>query len=274
MNSLAMQHPIQTTTMPAQSRKEMGLGSTVSMLPGDLVIELAHDLRSPLTSIMSLTEHMLRGGGGPVTESQRRQLAIIYSASLCLTQTASGILELGRSPQAREDDRPGPFSLTELFGSVGTIVAPMVEEKQLELRILVEGEDGRTGPAATLTRVLLNLTINALKFTDEGVVELTARSVGPDLVELSVRDTGPGLDPQVMRTLFQSLPVSYPPESRYFTSPGLGLVLCRELVASLGSILEVESVAAWGTRFAFRVALPEVTRGRFPRRRSHPPLSA
>lgn len=274
MKTLAMQHPTQTPAIPVEGRREMGLGSTVSMLPGALVIELAHDLRSPLTSIMSLAEHLLHGGGGPVTESQRRQLAIIYSASLCLTQTASGILELGRSPQAREYDLPGPFSLAELFGSVGTVVAPMVEEKQLELRIVVDGEDGRIGPAATLTRVLLNLTINALKFTEEGEVELTARSVGADLVELSVRDTGPGLDPQVLRTLFQSLPVSYPPEPRYFSSPGLGLVLCRELVASLGSALEVESVAAWGTRFAFRVRLPEVCRSGRWRRPSHPPLSA
>jgi hypothetical protein len=85
-------------------------------LETNLIVELAHDLRSPLTSIMSLAEHLQRAGAGPVTDSQRRQLAIIYSAALCLSQTAGAIVYLGRGDRNLDYDRPGPFSLTDLFG--------------------------------------------------------------------------------------------------------------------------------------------------------------
>lgn len=240
-------------------------------IPAELVVELAHDLRSPLTSIMSLAEHMQGGGGGPVTDTQRRQLSIIYSAALCLSQTASGVVELGRGGAGSEYDCPGPFSLTELFAGTQLMVAPMAEEKGLELRMNVAVEDWRVGPVGTLGRVLLNLTTNALKFTEEGVVELTASSVGPGTIELAVRDTGPGLEPHLMRTLFQPFPVAdAPAPRRYFSSTGLGLALCRKLVAALGSELQVESRPRAGTRFYFRLELPEVARSsRFGRPEFH-----
>jgi signal transduction histidine kinase len=260
MNSAVQWHPTPAPASPSNDLRE-----TVP----ELLVELAHDLRSPLTSIMSLADHLQRGGAGPVTASQRRQLAIIYSAALCLSQTASGVVDLGRGDRGSEYDRPGPFSLTELFGATETIVAPMVEEKGLELRTLVRVQDWRVGSLGTLGRVLLNLVTNALKFTEEGLVELTADPAGPGVVELSIRDTGPGLDPYLIRSLFQPFPVTDPPAPRrYFSSSGLGLALCRELVASMGSELKVESRPHSGTRFYFLLELPEIAQSA---RFRHPP---
>src|SRR5260370_38581154 len=78
----------------------------------DLVVEMAHDLRSPLTSILFLAEAMQRGQGGPVNDAQRRSLALIYSAALSLCTAASDVLELARRGNQLVD-RPQPFSLSE-----------------------------------------------------------------------------------------------------------------------------------------------------------------
>src|SRR6059036_4102753 len=87
----------------------------------DLVVELAHDLRSPLTSILFLAEAMQQGQGGTVTPEQSRQLGLIYSAALCLCATASDVLELTRGGNRLSERGPAPFSAVEILTSVRTM---------------------------------------------------------------------------------------------------------------------------------------------------------
>src|SRR5205823_2216138 len=160
----------------------------------DLVVELAHDLRSPLTSILFLAEALQQGQGGPVTGEQARQLGLIYSAALCLCATASDVLELARGGQRLVDRAPAPFSVAEVFGSVRSMILPIAEEKRLEVRLVHPVPERRTGHERALSRVLLNLATNAVKFTDSGFVEIAAFPVGARRLEFSVRDTGNGID--------------------------------------------------------------------------------
>jgi len=90
----------------------------------DLVVELAHDLRSPLTSILFLAEALQQGQGGAVTPEQTRQLGLIYSAALCLCATASDVLELARGGNRLVDRAPAPFSVAETSGPVRSMTKP------------------------------------------------------------------------------------------------------------------------------------------------------
>jgi signal transduction histidine kinase len=107
-----------------------------------------------------------------------------------------------------------------------------------------------------LSRVLLNLTTNALKFTNEGFVEVTGREVGGDRVEFSVRDTGRGIPPQNMATLYEPFRRRQREGEYAFSGSGLGLSICRKLVEAMGSRLEVETAPDQGTRFSFVLDLP------------------
>jgi len=217
----------------------------------ELVVEMAHDLRSPLTSILFLAESLRNGPNGLASDAQRRQLGLIYSAALCLCTAANDVLELARGGDRLADKDPRPFSIVEVFGSVRDMVQPVAEEKGLALRLQPARPDWRLGHPRVLSRVLLNLVTNALKFTDRGFVELTALAVDDACVEFSVRDTGPGLDPAMRRFRKQ------PSEPRHrFSSSGLGLAICRKLVTAMGSQLRVETRANWGTRFFFQLELP------------------
>ena len=221
-----------------------------------LISEIAHDLRSPLTSILTLAEALRRGRSGPVNDVQRRQLGIIYSAALALSGTASDFLELAHGGDRLAQKEPTPFSIEEVLDSVRDIVCPMAEEKGLDLKVKTRVADRRVGYPVALSRVLLNLTANALKFTDEGAVEIAARRAGPLHVEFSVRDTGRGIDPEAEKTLFQAFRRGPGERGFYFSGTGLGLTICRRLVRAMNSELQLESHLGKGTRFFFQVKLP------------------
>jgi signal transduction histidine kinase len=223
-----------------------------------LVVEVAHDLRSPLTSILFLAETLQRGHSGPVSDLQHRQLGLVYSAALGLSELASNVIELARGGTRLAEDDPVPFSVTELLEAVHGMIHPMAEEKGLQIRLLPPACDHRLGHPDAISRVLLNLTTNALKFTEEGFVELVAREKNLTQVEFSVRDTGKGIGPHAWETLYLPFRRAVEGDGYHFSGTGLGLALCRRLVEVMGSDLEVESRADWGTRFYFDLDLHPV----------------
>jgi signal transduction histidine kinase len=222
----------------------------------ELVVEVAHDLRSPLTSILFLAETLQRARSGPVTPVQERQLGLIYSAAFGLSSVASDVIELARGGDRLVDLDPIPFSITDILESVRDIVLPIAEEKALSVRIDAPEADFRIGHPVALSRVLLNLTTNALKFTAEGFVEVAARQVSESGVEFSVRDTGRGIPPQSMTTLFEPFRRRQKQGEYAFSGSGLGLSICRKLVEAMGAKLDVETAPDWGTRFFFVLDLP------------------
>jgi signal transduction histidine kinase len=222
----------------------------------ELVVEVAHDLRSPLTSILFLAETLQRARSGPVNPVQERQLGLIYSAAFGLSSVASDVIELARGGDRLVDLDPIPFSVTDILESVRDIVQPIAEEKSLAVRLATPPTDFRVGHPVALSRVLLNLTTNALKFTAEGFVEVTARETGPRTVEFSVRDTGRGIPPQSMATLYEPFRRRQKPGEYAFSGSGLGLSISRKLVEAMGSTLEVETAQGQGTRFYFVLDLP------------------
>lgn len=222
----------------------------------ELVVEVAHDLRSPLTSILFLAETLQRARSGPVTPVQERQLGLIYSAAFGLSSVASDVIELARGGDRLVDLDPIPFSITDILESVRDIVLPIAEEKALTVRLHPPEADFRIGHPVALSRVLLNLTTNALKFTAEGFVEVAARQVSESGVEFSVRDTGRGIPPQSMATLFEPFRRRQKPGEYAFSGSGLGLSICRKLVEAMGAKLDVETAPDWGTRFFFVLDLP------------------
>ncbi len=222
----------------------------------ELVVEVAHDLRSPLTSILFLAETLQRARSGPVNPVQERQLGLIYSAAFGLSSVASDVIELARGGDRLVDLDPIPFAVTDILESVRDIVQPIAEEKGLGIQVSAPSADFRIGHPVALSRVLLNLTTNALKFTAEGSVDVAARQLEGNDIEFSVRDTGRGIPPQSMATLFEPFRRRQKPGEYAFSGSGLGLSICRKLVEAMGATLQVETAPGEGTRFFFVLTLP------------------
>jgi signal transduction histidine kinase len=223
----------------------------------DLVVEVAHDMRSPLTSILFLSEILHRDQGGSLSDVHRRQIGIIYSAALGLVGMASDMIEMAKGGNKLTELEAVPFSVNEILRGVHDLVRPTSEEKRLELKIQTLRAEHRIGYPVPLSRVLLNLTTNALKFTSEGGVELSATMLQGTRIEFAVRDTGPGIEPESLHKLYQPFRRQANRETGFsFSGTGLGLAICRRLVNAMGSELQVESEPGTGTRFFFHLDLP------------------
>jgi signal transduction histidine kinase len=223
----------------------------------DLVVEVAHDMRSPLTSILFLSEVLHRGQSGNLSELQRRQIGIIYSAALGLVGMASDTIEMAKGGRRLPWPDPRPFSVNDVLQAVRDLVRPTAEEKQLELKIEALDTDRRIGYPIPLSRVLLNLATNALKFTQHGSVSIAACSMGGSRVQFSVKDTGPGIPDHVADSLYQPFRAEPKRESGYyFSGTGLGLAICRQLVQAMRGDFRVETSAQNGTSFIFELDLP------------------
>lgn len=228
----------------------------------NIVVEVAHDIRSPITSIRCLAETLEREQSGPINEVQRKQLRLIYSASLGLSSMASDVIEMARRGDQLVDGDPVPFSVAETLESVVDMVRPIAEEKGLVVRFSGPPGDQRLGRPIAVGRVLLNLVTNALKFTDEGSVDLFARVTGPSRLEFSVKDTGRGISDEAMATLYQPFRRSSGRSGHsgfFFSGTGLGLAMVRKLLGAMDSELRFETASGRGTRFFFELELPPTT---------------
>jgi signal transduction histidine kinase len=236
--------------------KRTDRGKFIARLTGadcaDAVVAIAHDIRSPLGSILLLVDSLRRADRNSPNAVRERQLGLIYGAALGLSTTVSNLIAAARGDGLVQGN-PAPFSVSEMMHSVSDIVEPMCEEKGIPLGMEFPDHDARIGYSSAIQQALLNLTSNALRYTDAGNVAMGCSEISADRVEFWVEDTGPGIPDDVLERLCYG----FPPEGvkLRFSSAGLGLAIVRTLVEAMGSSLQVDSGKS-GTRFSFILALP------------------
>jgi len=239
--------------------KRTDRGKFISRLTGadcaDAVVAIAHDIRSPLCSILLLVDALRRAEKSSPNPIRERQLGLIYGAAFGLSTTVSNLIGAARGEDLVQG-QPMPFSVSETMHSVSTIVQPMCEEKGIPLGVEFPDNDVRIGHSSAIQQALLNLASNALRYTDAGSVAMGCSEISGDRVEFWVEDTGPGIPDDVLERLCYG----FPPEGvkLRFSSAGLGLAIVRTLVEAMGSTLAVDS-GSDGTRFSFVLTLPVVS---------------
>ena len=221
----------------------------------ELLVEVAHDLRSPLTSITFMAETLRAGYSGELTDLQKDQLSLIWSAAFGMMSVFSDLMDLAKGRASMFEDSPGPFSVSGVFEELRQMVEPMVVVKGIDFRLEPPLHERVTGHRLALFRVLLNLTTNAIKFTEEGFVEVAARTLDRDLVEFSVRDTGRAIDPAAQETLYEPFKKARDRRGYFFSGSGLGLSIARKYLRTMDSELFYETKPGWGTRFHFELQL-------------------
>lgn len=223
----------------------------------DAIVEVAHDMRSPLNAIMMLVHAVL---DRPELHAQAaEQLGIVYSAAFGLNALVNDLVDSGVAEGALLEPLPVAMSVATTMESVRDIVGPVAAEKGLQLRIVAPRSARRLGHPTAVHRVLLNLVTNALKYTDQGGVSVTARELSRNRMEFTVSDTGRGMSRQELASVFTPFrPRTLAPRQQSFSSSGLGLALCRTLVRSMSGRILVDSVEGRGTTFRVELEMPRV----------------
>jgi signal transduction histidine kinase len=180
----------------------------------------------------------------------------MYSATLGLISVVSDVMELATDRRGADAEPSVAYSIGRVFDSVQEMVRPMAEEKRLSLDFRLPDYAQVVGHPTRLARVLLNLTTNALKFTEDGGVTVAAERLGANRIEFSVSDTGRGISEEQLGLIFQPFRKSEYRKGHFFSGSGLGLSIARRLVRTMGSELGVHTEVGRGSRFFFSLELP------------------
>lgn len=233
-----------------------------SLREADLLAQVFHDLRSPLTSVLFLSDALYSGQSGPLSDSQRRQVQLIYAAALTLLTLVDNVLSSRNLEAGEVEPERVPFSLSALADEVERITAPLAAQRKLELRFHMEAGTARLGDPDALRRLLLNLVTNAINYTDQGGVTVRFQDAGDDLQAI-VEDTGPGIDDEELAELFTPFRGRRGRSSerggrRRFSGAGLGLSICHRLTRLMDGDIWVDTEMGKGSRFVVQVPFPNV----------------
>lgn len=219
---------------------------------------MSHELRTPLTSVLGFSQLLQRTR---LTEEQQQYCQIIDQTSSLLLNIIDDILDFSRLQSDAMTLEQLPFSPRQCLLNVLEMQAPMAQHKGLTLIEELDPSlpEAVIGDPTRLAQILTNLLGNAIKFTQEGEVSLSAQAVRAGQhckLRLSVRDTGIGISPEQQRHLFQAFSQADNTISRRYGGSGLGLVIAHRLAQMMGGTLTLESQEGIGTRVSLSLTLP------------------
>jgi PAS domain S-box-containing protein len=219
---------------------------------------MSHELRTPLNAIIGFTGTLLMKLPGPLNQEQERQLGIVQWSARHLLSLINDVLDLAKIHSGKREMVFETVPIAQVVGDVVASHAALAAEKGLELTTLVaEDCEFATTDRRSLRQILLNLTSNAIKYTDEGSVRIDVRASawdGRPAVALIVSDTGVGIKQDDQERLFGAFEQFDFSHLGQFDGSGLGLHLSRNLADLLGADLSVAS--KYGEGSTFTLTLP------------------
>jgi signal transduction histidine kinase len=239
-------------SLDARARELEALGR----LKGEFVANVSHELRSPLATIIGYAQIMLDDVHGPLTASQRHDLAQISGAGTRLLVMVNDLLDLAGLESGRVGPAARRCDARDLAGRATAEMAPAAAARGLALRLRDEAGDGAAEvfcDPERVRQVLVELIDNAVKFTEDGEVSVAVRALdGHCLIE--VADTGPGIPADQLPLIWEPLRQLDGSDTRRAGGAGLGLALARGLVAMQGGTLWCRSEPGRGSTFT--ISLP------------------
>jgi signal transduction histidine kinase len=212
----------------------------------------SHELRTPLSSIRALAQLLLDRLDGDLTEEQERQVKFIARAANDLSELVNDLLDLAKIEAGKVEVQLAPVVVDNLFRALKGMLRPLVDEDRVELVFdTPDFEEAFESDEGKISQVLRNFISNALKFTEQGSVRVSAAwDRERDTISFSVADTGIGISPDNLQLIFEEFSQIEHPLQRRSKGTGLGLPLCRKLAELLGGRVEVESRIGAGSTFS------------------------
>ncbi|KPN17244.1 histidine kinase [Xanthomonas sp. Mitacek01] len=223
----------------------------VSELKSRFLSYMSHEFRTPLGSILSITRLLEDGMDGPLNDEQLKQVRFISAGAIELRDMVDDLLDLAKIEAGRISISPAWFDLMDLFSALRGMFRPLTEgagtvdlcfEAPPELPMLFTDDK-------KLAQILRNFISNALKFTPEGRVVVSARPEGEAHIRFSVRDTGIGIPAHMLDALFEDFVQVDSPIQKRVRGTGLGLALCKRFAELLGGSVGVQSTVGEGSEF-------------------------
>ncbi|MHC5765827.1 MAG: ATP-binding protein [Nostoc sp.] len=234
----------------------------VNELKTRFLSNMSHEFRTPLNSILSLSRMLLARMDGDLTIEQEKQVTFIQKAASGLSELVNDLLDLAKVEAGKIEVHPSSFEVSELFGTLRGMLRPLLVQGSSVTLIVEEAEDipPLYNDEGKVAQILRNFVSNALKFTEQGEVRVSAVQTGHTVI-FSVSDTGIGIAPADRERIFEDFMQIESPLQKQVKGTGLGLPLSRKLAELIGGSISVKSQPGVGSTFTALIPIvyPDAT---------------